>query len=180
LLAALREAEARADSLKARMLELQAVNVLNEMYCEVIRRQLAYQEGKSQRGKENWLVMDCLVYCQATRRWWNPLSGRNGRNERKQLESKPEKIGQSCQLAEWKKGEEVRKQENDKERRQYREADDVWEVAKARAKVKKRKFGQLKPKTQKLEGPIPKPPLILHDNNSSDDQADTDEDNASD
>jgi hypothetical protein len=46
LLAALRESEARVQSLKNRVVERQATNILNEMYCDTLRRQLAHQEKK--------------------------------------------------------------------------------------------------------------------------------------
>ena len=43
------------------MLELQASNVLNEMYCDLLRHQLAHQEGKkTQRKGTGKLVGDGL------------------------------------------------------------------------------------------------------------------------
>jgi hypothetical protein len=51
LVAALREAEAEVKSLKARVVELQATNVVNEMYCNTLRLQLAHKQDKAEGSK---------------------------------------------------------------------------------------------------------------------------------
>ncbi|KAL6303708.1 hypothetical protein BKA93DRAFT_693748, partial [Sparassis latifolia] len=51
LLAALREAEAQVAYFRQRTLELQATNVLNEVYCKTLREQLAFAEEKKKQLK---------------------------------------------------------------------------------------------------------------------------------
>lgn len=70
----------------------------------------------------------------------------------------------------WRKLEESRKQENEAKRHRYREAIKNWEAAKAKARAEKKKFGQVKPKMEKLASPIPKPLVFAHEPGSSDDE----------
>ncbi|KAF9027322.1 hypothetical protein BDZ89DRAFT_935987, partial [Hymenopellis radicata] len=51
LLTALRESEAEKQYLRQRTTELQAANILNEVYCKTLRERLAFQETKKQKGK---------------------------------------------------------------------------------------------------------------------------------
>lgn len=61
LLASLRETQAEAEALQQRLVSMQAANVLNEMYCKVLRIHLAnYDKKKQQAKKSGTLVGDGL------------------------------------------------------------------------------------------------------------------------
>ncbi|KAF8869294.1 hypothetical protein CPB85DRAFT_1184121, partial [Mucidula mucida] len=62
LLAALRESEAEQLHLCQRTIELQAANILNEVYCKSLRKRLAFQDEKKRKGKgKGKLVGDGLL-----------------------------------------------------------------------------------------------------------------------
>ncbi|KAG1731056.1 uncharacterized protein EDB91DRAFT_1058968, partial [Suillus paluster] len=63
LLAFLRETEATNITLKRCVLELQAMNILNERYCKVLCGQLANQEAKKRKGKEKGKLMGNSLLC---------------------------------------------------------------------------------------------------------------------
>lgn len=71
-------------------------------------------------------------------------------------------------MADWKEQEEARKLGNNQKCKRFRqEAVRVWSEEKARAKHEKQKFTEKKPKQEKLDSPIPKPPLPGGDDSSS-------------
>lgn len=57
LLNALQDAQAHTAGLKCHMLELQAENVLNEMYCTLLHKQLANHKKKQARRKGKGKLM---------------------------------------------------------------------------------------------------------------------------
>ncbi|KAI5821640.1 hypothetical protein K523DRAFT_199372, partial [Schizophyllum commune Tattone D] len=57
LLAALRQKEDEAEASQRRVLELQAINVLNEAYCAAMSKKLASKEEKKTRGKGKGCLM---------------------------------------------------------------------------------------------------------------------------
>jgi len=174
LLAALRESEARVQSLKNRVVERQATNILNEMYCDTLRRQLAHQEKKKSglKGKGK-LVGDGLPRLLSGDDFNEKVVEHTKWQEREEGEKAARRQAREDRteaLTAWKKREEERKQENDCKRQRYKDAVKAWEAAKVKARTEKQKFGQLKPKMEKLEGPIPKPPVYVHEEASSEDE----------
>lgn len=160
LLSSLREAEVANATLKRRVLELQAANILNEMYCNVLRGQLANQEGKKRKGKEGGkLVGDGLPRL---------LSGDDFYERVVEFEHVQKKVAAEKQmrkdtrekraeaLATWKCLENKRKKENEVRRAQYREALERWKDEKAR---EGRRFSEKRPVLGKLPGAIPRPTL---------------------
>ena len=70
LLGALRESEAHVADLKWRVLELQAVNILNEAYCSRLQGQLAYKEEKQANPKGKGKLMGPGLPCLLSGDWF--------------------------------------------------------------------------------------------------------------
>lgn len=66
LLAALREVEARKQLLQKRCVELQALNILNELYCGKLHGQLAHREETKEKGKGKGKLMGDGLPCMLT------------------------------------------------------------------------------------------------------------------
>ncbi|KAG2109833.1 uncharacterized protein F5147DRAFT_652027 [Suillus discolor] len=140
LLSSLREAEAANATLKRCMLELQAANVLNEMYCNVLRGQLANQEEKKQKGKaKRKLFYERVVEFEREQK----KAAADKQTRKADRERRAE------ELATWKRLEDQRKSQN------------KWQEEKARAKAEGRRFSEKKPALGKLQGGIPRPKLNI-------------------
>lgn len=153
LLAALRESEARAEQLKKRTVELQASNVLNEMYCNQLRRQLAYQENKKNEPKgKGKLVGDGQGCCQGmnfTKRLLSLRGARNRKKGRKLQERRQNKSGHKL----WWHGESLKRAGNKKTRlndidigRQSK----IGKLQKQKQELKRRNLGRSSPKWRSL------------------------------
>ncbi|KAF8834069.1 hypothetical protein BDN67DRAFT_862052, partial [Paxillus ammoniavirescens] len=148
-LALLHESEAANMALKRRVIELQAANVLNEMYCNTLRGQLAKQEEKKQKGKGSGkLVGDSLPRLLSGDKFYEKVVTHEEEQRKKVVAKKSKQVereqrGQA--IAEWKKLEEARKTENKARRAEYRAALEQWKVARLKAQDKKRKFSKPQP-----------------------------------
>ncbi|KAF9439658.1 hypothetical protein P691DRAFT_690141, partial [Macrolepiota fuliginosa MF-IS2] len=62
LLTALCKAQSEVDGLRQQVCELQAENILNEIYCNKLQFQLTFKEKKGGRGKNGKLLDDGLPH----------------------------------------------------------------------------------------------------------------------
>jgi hypothetical protein len=113
LLAALHEANAREESLKLRLIDLQAANILNEAYCSRIRGQLAHKEekGKQIKGKGK-LVGDglpCLLSGDVFYEKVVDAEVGQRREEHEKVARKELREDRAGLLVEWKKQQEKRR-----------------------------------------------------------------------
>jgi len=177
LLAALHEANAREESLKLCLIELQATNILNEAYCSRPRGQLAHKEdkGKQTKGKGK-LVGDglpCLLSGDVFYEKVVDAEAGQRQEEREKVARKGLREDRAELLVEWKKQQEVRKADIAARRAQWEQEKEEWEMEKAVAKVAKIKFSKKKPTLGKLPGVIPRPPVVavLDDSDDGEDDA---------
>jgi hypothetical protein len=173
LLTLLRESEATNISLKRRVIELQAANVLNEMYCNMLRGQLAKQEEKRQKGKEKGkLIGDGLPRLLSGDEFYEKVVVYEEERKKAVAEKKSRKIEREQRtevLLEWKKLEEGRKNENKARRAKYQTAMEQWKEAKAKARVEKTKFNELQPRLGKLLPAIPRPVVNAQEKDGDED-----------
>ncbi|KAG1899334.1 uncharacterized protein F5891DRAFT_981112 [Suillus fuscotomentosus] len=86
-------------------------------------------------------------------------------------------------LATWKRLEDARKRENNEQCTRYREAVEIWNEEKSKAKLSKQKFTSKKPVLGKLQPPVPRPRFNtceVDDNESAEDVMAPDEDSSED
>ena len=154
------------------MIELQAANILNEACCSRIHGQLAHQEDKGKRTKGKGKLIgdrlpcllsgdifyECVVDAKVEQRQeeYEKLARRGHREDRAEL------------LVEWKKQQEARKVDVVMRRAQWEEEKEQWAVEKAAAKTAGKKFSKKKPTLGKLPVSIPRPPVLVMDGDSSD------------
>ncbi|KIJ10205.1 hypothetical protein PAXINDRAFT_157684 [Paxillus involutus ATCC 200175] len=132
-LALLHESEAANVTLKRHVIELQAANVLNQMYCNTLCGQLAKQEEKEQKGKGSGKLFYEKVVTHEEEQRKKVVAKKS-----KQVEH--EQKGQ--EIAEWKKLEEARKTKNKARRAEYCAVLKQWKVVKLKAQDEKRKFSE--------------------------------------
>jgi hypothetical protein len=180
LLGVLREAEACEASLKRRVIELQAANILNETYCTRLRGQLAHQEEKKANPTGNSKLMGSGLPCL--------LSGDGFyekviEHEAKQRQEEREKVARQQSreereevLIEWRAQQEERKEQITARRAEWEKEKEEWEQEKAAAKAAKKKFDRKKPTLGKLPLTIPKPKVtaMADDNGDGDDSENSD------
>ena len=183
LLDALRETEKHAEGLRRRVLELQAANILNEMYCSMLRGQLAHHEKKKNTPKGmGKLVGDGLPRLLSGDEFYEQVvefADWQKRTEREKVERKQTRDGRVEVMKEWHKADEERKRQNAVRRLEYKEEKGAWEAAKRKAVVQKQRFGVPAPKLGKCPGPYPKPALVVP-LGESEDEGDESLDNESD
>lgn len=182
LLDALRKREQDAEGLQRRVLELQAANILNEMYCGMLRGQLAYHEKKKNTPKGmGKLVGDGLPRLLSGDEFYERVvefTDRQKRTERERAERNEAREGRAEAMKEWHKADEERKRENGMKRLRYKDEKIVWEAAKKMAVAQKKRFGVPAPKLGKCPGPYPKPAVVVplaESENESDDSPEEDE-----
>ncbi|KAH7917888.1 hypothetical protein BV22DRAFT_996045, partial [Leucogyrophana mollusca] len=167
LLTLLRKAEAANIALKHRVIDLQAASILNEMYCSVLRGQLANQEEKKRRGKEKGKLMgDGLPRFLSGDEFYERVVEFEREQQKVAAEKrtrKEERQRRAEALATWKKLEEGRKSKNKAQRAGYRAALERWTLEKAKAKAEGRKFSEGKPLLGKLLPAIPRPALNAYE-----------------
>ncbi|KAG2121288.1 hypothetical protein DEU56DRAFT_760707 [Suillus clintonianus] len=151
LLSLLFEVEAANAILKFYVLELQAANVLNEMYCNVLRGQLANQEEKKQKGKEKRkLEGDSFPWL---------LSGDEFYERVVEFECEQKKVAADMQ---------TRKADRERRAEQlatWKQLEDQWKnqnkELKAMEKANRRRFSEKKPALGKWQGMILRPKLNI-------------------
>lgn len=183
LLIALRESEAREADLRRRLNEAQASNILNELYCSKLRRQLAYSEekrAKKQKGKGRLMGdgLPCLLSGDAFYEKVVDFETLQREEERRKEAKRQEKEDMAESLAAWKKDETARKSRNEAKRERYREAVKVWEAERDVARQSKTAFRKLKPRQETLEkaAPRPKPVAVVEESSDGDGDDDDDDD----
>lgn len=165
---------------KSRVLELQAAGVLNEMYCNMLRKQLAYQEEQKNKSKgKGRLVGDGLPRLLSSDEfyeWVVEFTKVQERDEQEKAARKAARKGREGVMAVWREQDAARKAENTAKRQHYRDAMKAWEEAKLLAKSENRRFMEPKPKMEKVFGAAPKPPLVVEVGGSSDEEGEGEND----
>ena len=160
LLAALRESEDQVLALKQRVINLQASNILNKIYCNKLRFQLAYQERKKDSTVRGKLVGDGMPRLLSGDDFYEKVveftQWQSDKAERKDTRKQvKESLREAVEL--WKKDEILRKEENVAKTERYCTKIRAWEADKTEAKVQKHRFTVLKPKRDPLGKPQPRP-----------------------
>ena len=159
LLAALRESRVQAESFQQHIIELQAANVLNEVYCNKLRFQLAAKEEK-QKGKgkgKGKLMGDGLPKMLTGDEFYEKVVEFSEwkRQEAAHKQSQTELRGKwQVALKEWEANEVMRKEENEDIKERNKNSLKVWQDSKKAATRAKWRFSQPKPTSEKL---IPQP-----------------------
>ena len=183
LLDALCETEKHAEGLQRQVLKLQAANILNEMYCSMLRGQLAHHKKKKNTPKGmGKLVGDGLPRLLSGDEFYEQVvefADWQKRTEREKVERKQTRDGRVEVMKEWHKADEEQKRQNAVRRLEYKEEKGAWEAAKRKAVVQKQRFGVPAPKLGKCPGPYPKPALVVP-LGESEDEGDESLDNESD
>lgn len=138
LMASLQEAQKTTKNLQHQVIDLQASNILNKLYCNKLRFQLAYKEEKkgkdSERGK---LISDGLPKMLTSNEFHERIVEFTRWQKEKEVEKEVrKKAGEEYQeeLMVWKMAEEERKKKNDEIKEKYHEAVITWEKQKDEAK----------------------------------------------
>jgi hypothetical protein len=183
ILAALRLSEAREAALRHRLAEAQASNVINELYCTRLRRQLAYHEKKKEnanKGKGRLLGDGQPCFLSGDNFWekmTNLEAWLKGEEKRKEV-ARRVREDMAETLAEWKREEKARVKRNDERRERHKEAVALWEQERDAARASKQKFKKLKPRSETIEKPVPrpKPAEVIDENSDEDGDGEEDED----
>ncbi|CAA7271085.1 unnamed protein product [Cyclocybe aegerita] len=168
LLAALRESHDTNSKLASRNIELQANNLLNEVYCGKAKSQLQHQEEKKKggcTGKET-LKADGLGRLLTGDEFYE---ARQEHEKRKRLEArdkaerKDARAAYQAAKAKWDKEEEGRKALKEQEAEKHKKAVAAWEKAKTRANAvrtgRASTFKSPKPKMGFVPKRVPPPKL---------------------
>lgn len=183
LLAELRESETREEVLRHHVADLQAANVLNELYCSKLRGQLAHQDEKKKKKKVKGRLMEdglpCFLSGDEFYRKVVEHDEAQKREEREKEARKKTRGAKAEAIAQWKKSEEARKERNKERQARYREAMDNWEAERGAARDAKKPFTKQKPARGKLEKAEPRPKVsdvaILEELGSEDDEVEEEE-----
>lgn len=185
LLCELRESEAREEALRRRVAELQAANVLNELYCSKLRGQLAHQdEQKKKKKSKGRLMADGLPCFLSGDEFYQKVVAHEEAQQREEREKEARKRARGAvaeAVVHWKKTEEARKERNKERKARYREAVTKWEAERGAARDAKKPFTMRKPAQEKLEAAVPRPKpgdvVVTEELGSEDDEIeDEDED----
>jgi hypothetical protein len=139
--------------------------VLNEMYCSMLRGQLAHYEKKKNTPKGvGKLVGDGLPRLLSSDEFYERVvefTDRQKRTELEKAERNEAREGRAEVMKEWRKVDEERKRQNVARRLRYKEEKTEWEAAKKKAVAQKKRFGVPAPKLGKCPGPYPKPAQVV-------------------
>lgn len=160
LLAALCESEACEQLLRKRCAELQALNILNELYCGKLRGQLAHQEKTKEKGKGKGRLMGDGLPCMLTGDEFYKKVVVHEADQKRAAKTKANRAqvqaGMAEAIAKWKKDEKERKERNVVRGDVYKTAVKQWETARDAAKTANKSFTTRKPGREKLETPVPR------------------------
>ena len=164
LLMALRDTEAGEDALKLRIAQLQASNVLNALYCQKLRGQLAHKEKKTKekrdskgKGKLMGDGLPCFLSGDVFYERVVEFEARQ-KGEAREAEARKDARGANAEaLGLWKKEDKERVARNNEVRRNHKEAIAVWEEARKAARATKKRF-TLKKLCQELLRKVPSDP----------------------
>jgi hypothetical protein len=180
ILQALKESEERERALLRHVYELQATNILNNLYCAKIRGQLAHHEKKKEKKTTGRLMGDGLPILLSDDVFYEKVVEFEARQRREVQEKEAKKQGRAAlagALLEWKREEEARKIRNNGRREMHQKAVAVWEDEKKKAKAAKKVFKKLKPKKETLESPVPRPKVTdLPEGSDEEDENDNSDD----
>lgn len=157
LFAALREAEAREQLLQKRCAELQASNILNELYCGKLRGQLAHKDETKAKGKGKGKLMGDGLPCMLTgdEFYEKVVVHETGQKRAAKDKANRAQVRESLAeaMAKWKREDKERKERNVVRCEVYKAAVEQWVVDKAAGKSSTKE----KPGREKLEKPVPRP-----------------------
>ncbi|KIM83159.1 hypothetical protein PILCRDRAFT_69879, partial [Piloderma croceum F 1598] len=152
LLMALRDTETREDALKLRIAQLQASNVLNALYCQKLRGQLAHKEKKTKekrdgkgKGKLMGDGLPCFLSGDVFYEMVVEFEAWQKREAREAEARKQAQVANAEALVLWKKEDKEKVAKNNEVRRKHKEAMIVWEEAHKAAQAAKKRFTLGKP-----------------------------------
>jgi hypothetical protein len=178
LLSHIRDGEDREEALRQHLMEVQASNVLNEMYCAKLRGQLASYEKKGKKGGKGKLmgdVLPCFLSGDVFNEKVVEFETRQRQDRREKASRREAREGIAEALALWKEEEKARKQRNVVRRERYQEAVKEWEQERDAVKAPKRRFRVVKPTQEGIEKPVARPKPSSAAKESSEDEEDDEE-----
>jgi hypothetical protein len=138
---------------------------LNELYCSMIRGQLAHYEEKKNKPKGmGKLVGDGLPRLLSGDEFYEQVvefTDRQKRAEREKAEWTEARVGRAEAMKEWRKADDDQKKQNAARRLKHKEEKAVWEAAKKKAVAQKQQFAIPAPKLGRCPRPYPKPALVV-------------------
>ncbi|EIN03599.1 hypothetical protein PUNSTDRAFT_77752 [Punctularia strigosozonata HHB-11173 SS5] len=173
---ALHKSEVNAAYLKGQLLGQQAGMVLQSLYCERVRRQLATQEKKEDKaGKKKRIMGDGMPKLLTSDEFVQlvidheeaELETERTKARRRKLAEKRAKL-----MEKWKEDEKARLERNKAQRQRFKDEMEAYEVEKANAKAEKRKLHLCKPKLGKVEAQAPKPKISETTDDDSEQESD--------
>lgn len=157
----LRESLQREAILRERTLDLQARGVLNSLYCETLRGQLAWHElKKNQTNAVGKLVGDGLPRLLSGDEFYEKVVEHTAWQKREAQEKatrKSEREKRAEAMAAWRTRDAERIKENNAIRAKFKADVEEWNHEKAKAKAERRKFTVLKPRQPPIKRALPKP-----------------------
>ncbi|PBK83680.1 hypothetical protein ARMGADRAFT_883701, partial [Armillaria gallica] len=154
------------------LISMQAANVLNEMYCRVLRKHLANHDKKKQQAKKlGTLVGDGLPWLLSSDVFYELVCDHEERQRVAEQEKQARKAAREARseaLEVWKKQDEKRKQANKMKTALYQMALKRWQEQKAEVRSRGKKFTLKKPVRDPLAGPIPKPAATVVEDDNND------------
>ncbi|KAJ6587984.1 hypothetical protein B0H19DRAFT_922473 [Mycena capillaripes] len=146
---------------------MQSSLVLNGAYCDVVRGQLAAQEETKKSKMKVRLVGDGMPRLLTSNEFARRVVAFQKAAEEKEAElqhRRATKAERSGVMIEWKRLEEIRKDENKVIRAVWQESVKAWEVERDRAKLAGKRPAWKKPVLKgQLLSPIPKPTFVADD-----------------
>ena len=176
---ALREMEIREAYRKGQLHGQQAAIILQNVYCEKVRRQLATKEEKKKKtGGRKRLVGDGKPRLLTHEDFIKNVADHALAIQQEATEKERRKVARtehSEALKVWRAEEEARKARNGEADKKFRVELGLWEAERDAMKAKKKKPRWNKPTRKPVERPIPKPKKRKDDSSSSDEASSDDE-----
>jgi hypothetical protein len=170
LMAALHETQKTNAKFQCYIIDLQALNILNEIYCNKLCFQLAHKEEKQDQLKGK-LIGDGLPKMLTGDKFYKQVvefTKWQKEQERLKATRQEEAVGYKTELAVWKEGKEQRNAKNKEQSEEFHIEVAAWDEwrEKAKAKAKLHKFKKPKPKWGPLLKATPKPKQAIYVNKS--------------